>query len=47
MRQQAVIVQQGNNQHSLTTGKLKAGFYSVTIRLQTGRTASQKLLVTE
>jgi len=44
VRQQRVSLQQGNNQLTLHTGKLKAGMYVVTIQLQTGKTESKKLM---
>lgn len=47
VRQQRVQLQPGNNQLSLSVGKLKAGLYTVTIRLQTGKTESKKLLATD
>lgn len=47
VRQQRVMLQQGHNQLTLPTGKLKAGLYTVTIRLQTGKTTSKKLMATE
>lgn len=47
VRQQRVVLQQGHNQLTLPTGKLKVGLYTVTIRLQTGKTTSKKLMATE
>lgn len=47
VRQQRVVLEPGNNQVTLSTGRLKAGFYTVMIRLQTGKTTSKKLMATE